>query len=193
MNKAERTKNWIIFQSAALFNKKGMAGTSLSDIMEVTKMAKGGIYGNFENKDEICIESFRYLTNSTARQLDEAAAKGKTAKARFYNLLGFYRGNKMHEGGCPILNFGVEADDTHPHMKEEVKKVIRRAQKRICDIVSKGVDDGEISPAIHPRNFSIKVFALIEGAILCRRILDTDEQMNIVLASIKSEFDSHVL
>jgi AcrR family transcriptional regulator len=193
MSKAERTKNWIIQQSASLINKKGMAGTSVSDIMEVTKMAKGGIYGNFENKDEICIESFKYLTDCSGRQLDEAVAKGETAKARFYSLLDFYKSNKIHEGGCPILNFGVEADDTHPQMNEQVKKVIRRAQKRIYDIVSKGVDEGEISPDIHPKNFSIKIFALIEGAILCRKILGNDEQMKIVIASIKSEFESYLL
>jgi AcrR family transcriptional regulator len=193
MNKAERTKNWIIQQSASLINKKGMAGTSLSDIMEVTKLAKGGIYGNFENKDEICIESFKYLTDRSGVQLDEAAAKGKTAKERFYNLLDFYKTRKMQEGGCPILNFGVEADDTHPEMKEHVKRVIRRSQKRICDIISKGVDEGEISPDIHPKNFSIKVFALIEGAILCRKILGNDEQMKIVIESVISEFNTYLL
>jgi AcrR family transcriptional regulator len=193
MNKAERTKNWIIRQSASLINKKGMAGTSLSDIMEVTKLAKGGIYGNFENKDAICLESFRYLTNNTAVELDEAAAKGKTAKEKFYSVLDFYKGNKIQEGGCPILNFGAEADDTHPEMKEEVKKVIRRAQKRIFNIISNGVETGEISPKIHPKNFSIKVFALIEGAILCRKVLDNDEQMKIVIAAIKSEFDTYLL
>ncbi|MEZ0131178.1 TetR family transcriptional regulator [Flavobacterium sp. LBUM151] len=61
MSKADRTRQFIIEASAPLINKKGMAGTSLSDIMEVTKLAKGGIYGNFESKEEICRESFLYL------------------------------------------------------------------------------------------------------------------------------------
>ena len=40
MSKAERTKQFIIEKSAPIINKKGMAGTSLSDIMEATKLAR---------------------------------------------------------------------------------------------------------------------------------------------------------
>ena len=57
--KAERTRQFIIEASAPIINKKGVAGTSLTDIMEATKLAKGGIYGNFENKEEICKEIFQ--------------------------------------------------------------------------------------------------------------------------------------
>ena len=131
MNKAERTRRFIIEKSSSIINKKGMAGTSLSDIMEATKLAKGGIYGNFDSKDEICVASFHYLTETLAHQLDRAVLNGKTASEKFFNLLNAYKSNKDTEGGCPILNFGVEADDTHPLMKENVKIAIRSSQKRI--------------------------------------------------------------
>ena len=130
MNKAERTRRFIIEKSASIINRKGMAGTSLNDIMEATKLAKGGIYGNFESKDEICVESFLYLTETLAHQMDRAVAAGKTAREKFFNLLEVYKGNKNTEGGCPILNFGVEADDTHPHMKENVKRAIRSVPEK---------------------------------------------------------------
>lgn len=191
MNKAERTRRFIIEQSAPIINKKGMAGTSLSDIMEATKLAKGGIYGNFESKDEICRESFLYLTENLAQQLDRAVLTGQNAKEKFYNLLNAYKGIKT-EGGCPILNFGVEADDTHPDMKENVKKVIRASQKRIYDILADGIANNEISSDLNPKNFSIKVFAMIEGAILCGRVLESSEQMWIVLDAIRHEFEDYV-
>ena len=50
MTKSEKTRRFIIEQSAAIFNKKGIAGTSISDLMESTKLAKGGIYGNFDER-----------------------------------------------------------------------------------------------------------------------------------------------
>lgn len=192
MNKAERTRRFIIEQSAPIINKKGMAGTSLSDIMEATKLAKGGIYGNFESKDEICAESFLYLTENLGQQLDRAVLLGQTAKEKFSNLLNAYKGIKT-EGGCPILNFGVEADDTHPVMKENVKKVIRSAQKRFFDILANGIANNEISSDLDPKNFSIKVFAMIEGAILCGRVLESNEQMGIVLAAIQHEFETYLI
>ncbi|ETZ24139.1 TetR/AcrR family transcriptional regulator [Pedobacter sp. V48] len=192
MNKAERTKRFIIEKSASIINKKGMAGTSLSDIMGATKLAKGGIYGNFESKDEICVASFLYLTETLADQLNRAVLRGRTAKEKFLNLLDAYKEIINTEGGCPILNFGVEADDTHPGMKENVKKAIRSSQKRFFDIISDGIANNEISATVNPKNFSIKVFAMIEGAILCRRVLESDEQMRIIHEAIKLEFESYL-
>lgn len=192
MNKAERTRRFIIEQSAPIINKKGMAGTSITDIMEATRLAKGGIYGNFESKDEICKEAFLYLSDSLTRQLDLALNKEKTARGRLFALLDAYQGAKMTEGGCPILNFGMEADDTHPFMKQQVKKLIHKSQERIFNILAEGIASKEISAELDPRNFSIKVFAMIEGAILCRRVLDSDEQMKIIFDAVKQDFDSYL-
>ncbi|MBS7229476.1 TetR/AcrR family transcriptional regulator [Flavobacterium psychroterrae] len=193
MSKAERTRQFIIETSAPIINKKGMAGTSLSDIMEATKLAKGGIYGNFENKEEICKESFLYLRTQLSTKLNNAVAEGKSAKEKLFNLLNVYANDLNTADGCPILNFGTEADDTNPVMKEQVKKAIHSAQSRFFTIVEDGIKNKELSSAVNPKHFSIKVFAMIEGAILCRKILGSDEQMKIVLESIKTEFESYML
>jgi AcrR family transcriptional regulator len=193
MNKGEKTRKFIIEKSAYIINKKGMAGTSISDIMEATKLAKGGIYGNFESKDEICIESFSYLAGSLSKELDKAAMQGNSAKERFFNLLDFFKGNSTIEGGCPMLNFGVESDDTHPQMRKNVKEAIRAAQGRIFRILSDGIANNEISPSINPKHFSIKVFALLEGGILCGRVLESDEQMKIIIGTIKKEVETYLI
>jgi len=193
MSKADRTRQFIIEASAPLINKKGMAGTSLTDIMEVTKLAKGGIYGNFESKEEICRESFLYLRSQLAGKLDAAVAQGTSAKARLFNLLSVYENDKNMMDGCPILNFGAEADDTNPAMKEQVKNAIRAAQKRFYTIIQDGINAKEISTEINPEHFSIRIFAMIEGGILCRKILGNNDQMMVVLESIKEEFEKYVL
>lgn len=193
MSKADRTRQFIIEASAPLINKKGMAGTSLSDIMEVTKLAKGGIYGNFESKEEICRESFLYLRSQLAGKLDAAVAQGTSAKARLFNLLSVYENDQNMMDGCPILNFGAEADDTNPVMKEQVKTAIRAAQKRVYTIIQDGINNKEVSAEINPEHFSIKFFAMIEGGILCRKVLGDNHQMVIILESIKNEFEKYVL
>ena len=193
MSKAERTRQFIIETSAPIINKKGMAGTSLSDIMQATKLAKGGIYGNFENKEEICMESFFYLRTQLASKLDLAVSRGKSAKEKLFNLLDIYVDGKNITEGCPILNFGVEADDTNPVMREQVKKAILSAQKRFFTIIEEGIQNKELSVEMNPEYFSINTFAMIEGAILCRKVLGNDNQMNIVVQSIKNEFEKYVL
>jgi len=43
MSKAEATKTRIIEQAAVPFNRQGFAGASMSDLMRVTGLQKGGI------------------------------------------------------------------------------------------------------------------------------------------------------
>lgn len=192
MSKAERTRAFIIEASAPIINKKGMAGTSLTDIMEATKLAKGGIYGNFESKEEICVESYFYLTRNLADKLNTAVSKGGTAREKLFNLLDAYQENACNFGGCPILNFGTEADDTHPQMKALIKKSIESAQNRFFTIVSDGISNGEIAQKIDANVFSVKLFAMIEGAVLCTKVLENDQQMKIVVKAIKEEFETYL-
>src|ERR1700722_8888899 len=60
ISKAERTRQFIIEKTAPIFNKKGYAGTSLSDITAATGLTKGSIYGNFADKDEVALAAFDY-------------------------------------------------------------------------------------------------------------------------------------
>lgn len=192
MSKAERTRQFIIEAAAPIINKKGVAGTSLSDIMEATKLAKGGIYGNFESKEEICVEAFLYLRSNLASKLDLAVSQGNSAQSKFFNLLDVYRNDVSMMEGCPILNFGTEADDTNPVMKEHVKKAAFSSQKRFFTILENGIKNKELSSDLNPEAFSIKIFAMVEGAILCGKLVG-NQQMVIVLDSIKEEFKRYVL
>ena len=75
-SKAERTRNFIIERTAEVFNKKGYAGTSMSDITKATGLTKGSIYGNFENKEEVALAAFEYncarISKSISDQVDKA-------------------------------------------------------------------------------------------------------------------------
>ncbi|TDW51800.1 TetR family transcriptional regulator [Flavobacterium sp. 270] len=193
MSKAERTRQFIIETSAPIISKKGMAGTSLSDIMEATKLAKGGIYGNFENKEEICMESFLYLRAQLRNKLDTAVSQGKSAQEKLFNLLAIYEKEENMADGCPILNFGIEADDTNPMMKEQVKSAINSAHNRFFTIINNGINNKELSPELDAEKFGIKIFAMIEGAILCRKMMSDNKQMLVITESIKEEFKKYVI
>jgi len=189
MTKAEKTRQFIIEKAAPIFNQKGMAGTSISDIMEATKLAKGGVYGNFENKDEICLEAFTYLTRSLAAALNQSMEGKTSAKDKLFALLDFYRDRlfKSASGGCPILNFGAEADDTNPLIKQRVEAAINNSQNRIADAVRAGIENGEFKAGFDPEVFAIKMFTMIEGAILVSRVQGSNRHMELITDLLKAE------
>lgn len=192
MSKSERTKQFIIEQSAAIINKKGVSGTSISDLMEATKLAKGGIYGNFESKEEICLEAFHYLSGSIGRGLDNAIAGKPTAKEKLFALLDHYlaRIATSEMGGCPLLNFGLEADDTNPQIRQEVAKAIKRSQQRIFKVLEEGKANGEFGRKIDSSLIALKMFTMIEGAIFTARVTGNTTTMKTIVDVLKNEIDS---
>jgi len=60
LTKAELTTQYIIETVAPIFNKNGYAATSMSDLTKATGLTKGAIYGNFKNKEDLAIASFKH-------------------------------------------------------------------------------------------------------------------------------------
>ncbi|MFD2571925.1 TetR/AcrR family transcriptional regulator [Spirosoma soli] len=193
MSKAERTRQSIIEKAAPIFNQKGMAGTAISDIMQATNLAKGGVYGNFENKDEICFEVFNYLLKKLSTEIDSYVQRGTTAREKLFYFLDFYRDNLLRSdlGGCPILNFGVEADDTNPVIKQRVNQAIKGMQSSISDLVKQGTANGEFQDNFNADQFALKMFALLEGGMLIGRIQNSTQQMELITDMLKAEIDHH--
>src|SRR5881398_2782777 len=117
MRDPERTREHIVRQAAELFNRRGFAGTSLSDIMAATGLQKGGIYGHFRSKEELALEAFDFAVRQMADRF-AAALEGKTdAVGRLRAIAGVFAElpvNPPVPGGCPMMNASVENDDGNP-------------------------------------------------------------------------------
>ena len=191
MSKAERTRQFIIEKAAPIINRKGMAGTSISDIMEATQLAKGCLYGNFVNKDEICLEAFNYLIRQFVNEREALLSEHTSAKEKLFVYLDYFKEGKYRKeyGGCPVLNFGTESDDTNPEIKERVHQVIQTSQKYLGNLLMIGISNGEFQPEINAGRLALKYYAMLEGAVLISQVNNDDKQMDEIITLIKEEVD----
>src|SRR5580704_10118479 len=58
--RGEATRRRIVEQSAAVFNRHGYSGTSMSDLMAATGLEKGGLYRHFASKEDLAAAAFDY-------------------------------------------------------------------------------------------------------------------------------------
>lgn len=197
MKKGARTKQFIVSQAAPLFNMRGAAGTSVQDIMAATQLAKGGLYGNFDTKEEILLASFEHMMGVIGERLREVlGAAGSMASAQLYALIDFYRAYALDPviaGGCPILNFGVEADDMIPVLRERLAEQVLYYQRRIQEIADEGVRRGEFRRDWDTHRFAIRMFAIIEGGILLARICQDGGQMDVLMDGVKEEIAVQII
>jgi AcrR family transcriptional regulator len=189
MTKAERTRQYIIRKTAPLFNKKGYEATSLSDLIGITGLTKGALYGNFKDKEEISMEAFKYSMQKVRDLVSKEMEGSVTYKQQLFALLDFYSNyvfNPPIAGGCPLLNNAVEADDFHTSMRRVVVKELLRTVDFIASLLSKGVEACEFKAEIKPHELAYSFFCSVEGAIVFSRIERSREPMDIVVRHCKS-------
>ena len=169
MSKAEKTKAFIVEKTAPIFNTKGYAGTSLSDMTEATGLTKGSIYGNFRNKDEVALAAFDHNLQKLRSIIREEMAKKTTARDQLLAYIKIYDNFLKYPfpvGGCPIMNTTVEADDTHPALKSKASDAILTWKDQIIGLLKKGLTNKEFRPGINQEQTALTIIAMIEGAIL---------------------------
>jgi TetR/AcrR family transcriptional repressor of nem operon len=195
MTKAERTRQFIIEQSAPLFNIKGIAGTAMSDIMAATKMAKGGIYGHFESKDALSCAVVDYCLNTVNEKVSAGLSNAKTSVEKLLHFIEHFADTDkpVIEGGCPMLNFGLEADDTNPAIKQKIQRSIKASQALLIKIIENGKASGEFKPDWNTREFAVKMFAMLEGGNLMARVGNNNEPMNIIVKILREEIQAQRL
>lgn len=184
MTKKERTRQFIIEQAAPLFNQKGFAGTSLHDIMEMTGLKKGGIYGNFESKEEIAVASFEYAVDTVTEKVKMRADQKLKSYDKLQVVIDFYRNyltNPPIDGGCPILNTSIEADDTNPRLKNRVIKALDNWRGSMAGTIRKGIQHKEIKSTVDAEEFATIFIATLEGGIMMSKVYNKISPLNTVL------------
>lgn len=167
MTKAEKTRETIIEKVSVVFNKQGYYGTSLSDLIKVTGLSKGSIYGNFKDKEEVAIEAFKYNINKLKDSFRSQISMYTNSVDKLLAYTEVYHRDideHIERGGCPLLNTMVEADDTGGELKVMAVRIIKDWKKRIVSLVEEGLENDEIKPGTDPDVIADLMISIFEGA-----------------------------
>lgn len=188
MSKAERTRQFIVEKTAPIFNIKGYAGTSVSDMTEATGLTKGSIYGNFADKNEVALAAFEHNWKCVQAAVRAEMDKRKTCKDKLLTFARVYenfQSNAFPEGGCPLLNTAVEADDTHPRLREKAAAALQGWKKNIVALIEAGVAGKEFRADVDAEQTALTLIALIEGAIMMARLTGNARHRKAVMPAVK--------
>lgn len=188
MSKAARTREFIIEKTAPLFNVKGYAGTSLNDMTNATGLTKGSIYGNFTNKDEVALAAFDYNLKCVDDIIRQEMSKHSTIQDKLLVYTQVYENFLKYPfpiGGCPILNTAIEADDTHPELKEKAADAINDWKSNITQLIQNGIDKGEFRPEVNAEQTALTMIAMIEGGIMITKLTGKLNYRKAVMQSVE--------
>lgn len=187
-SKAERTRAFIIEKTAPVFNKKGFAGTSLSDLTTATGLTKGCIYGNFNNKDEVALAAFDFNFERVNAFVKDRILSKEHAIDRLLTYPHIYRDFlkiPFLEPGCPILNTSTEADDTHPQLKKKVAAALAYWKKAIENQVKRGIERREIKATTDATEIAVVIISMIEGAVMQAKVTGRSTELRVAMAFLE--------
>lgn len=190
LTKSERTRLYIIEKASHIFNKKGFHGTSMSDILEATGLAKGGVYGNFKSKEEIVIEAFEYSFRKVADEQTIRIKAKDNAIDKLISIIDYYYDypeNSPTEGGCPMLNYTSHSDDSLPELKKAVGRAIRIMLDTIQKIIEKGQKYKQINSSIDAELAADLFYSRIEGALMLAKATGNTAKLNRLLEEMTKE------
>jgi len=187
--RSEATRNFIIETTAEVFNKKGYAGTSIADLEKITKLTKGSIYGNFENKEQVALAVFDYNLDRVHHKVKEGISKSSGYKAKILSYLTTYAG-LQNTGGCPMQNTGVEADDTHEVLRERAAAGFMRWKEDLVSLINNGIAANEFKAGTEAEKIAVMFISLIEGGILMSRTTRNRAYFETVIGLAKDTIET---
>lgn len=170
--RSEKTRQFIIESVAELFNKQGLAGTSITDIEKATGLTKGSVYGNFENKDALALEVLEYNIKMKQDLIQKQVDQCENWRQRLevHVKIHFPKANAIFTpGGCPLQNSVVEYDDTNHFLCAKAGKGFQDWVSRIEAIIQGGKVAKEFKKDVDANLQALHIISLIEGASLLAR------------------------
>ena len=197
ISKSEKTTKYIIKTVAPIFNRKGYAATTMSDLTAATGLTKGAIYGNFKNKEELAIKSFNFSVNQVLKSISTHQNKNKSPLQKLYLITDFYKNYydfSKKIGGCPILNTGVNSKNKNNKLHHEVMLIIDKTQLNIAKLIEQGIKNGVIKRTVNSKKFAKRLYSHIQGAVFMAFTMNEANYLDIAVEDmnliIKNELEN---
>ncbi len=181
----------IIETAAQLFNKKGYASTTVTDILLATGLARVGFYNNFRSKDEIARVALEYNQQAVMLALEKMLVRASNFRGQLEALIEFYENYQSFpvvEGGCPILN--VISTEALPGLGQIALTGLNNLVKRVQLILKNGKTAGEFRSELEESQEANLIVAAIKGGMEMSQLSGKPEQLSAVLALLRVHFDN---
>ena len=139
---AQLKKDAVLAEAAALFNVKGYHATSLTEVADRLKFTKTAIYYYVKNKNDLLYQTYV----KSLDEIDQATIDAETNGSNGLEKLCQYVQSKafVHPEASALLN-EIDAIE-NAKRRDEIRKRLSGANKRIAVWITQGIDDGSIAP-----------------------------------------------
>jgi AcrR family transcriptional regulator len=186
--KGEKTRAFIVQKASRLFNTRGYAASSISDVMAETGLKKGGIYNHFETKEDLMRGAFDFAIQEMGNEYFNAIARHSSYANKLVAIVDVVQRvaeQELMPGGCPIMNAAIEVDDTDPILREKVQMAMDSLLNLLRSIVREGVTSGEFNETLDVDYVATVWISTLEGALMLSKLYGQTKPMEFARKHLK--------
>jgi len=194
--KGIQTRRKIITESLQLFSVKGYFNTSVSDILAVSGLTKGGLYGHFASKEDIWYavyeEAVSIWKGIVFKGIRNNSDPLKRIEKFIENDMRDYLGTDVFEGGCFFLNMLVELSGQSASMSKQILRGFVRLSGLLRSWLQEADQKGMLRENLDLKEVSNFIIISLNGAAALyissrdRNILDqTVQQLRFYIEQLK--------
>jgi len=156
----------IVERAAGLFAERGIAGTSVDEVLAAAKAGKGQFYHYFRNRDELAAAAVGYRCAQVVDGLTDALGDVSSLAGLEQALAAFIAGfEQMGMPGCPIGTLAAEIADRNEDARRQAAAGFEAWEQLLADALERMRQRGELRADTEPVALATGLLASIEGGM----------------------------
>jgi AcrR family transcriptional regulator len=157
----------IVERAADLFAERGIAGTSVDEVLAAAKAGKGQFYHYFRNRDELAAAAVGYRCAQVVDGLTQALGDVSSLAELEQALAGFIAGfEQTGLPGCPIGTLATEVAGRNEAARMQAAAGFGAWERLLADALERMRQRGELRTDAQPAVLATGLLASIEGGMV---------------------------
>src|SRR6266498_576502 len=157
----------IVERAAELFAERGIAATSVDEVLAAAGAGKGQFYHYFRSRDELAAAAVGHRCAQVVAGLTQALGGVSSLAGLEQALAGFVAGfEQMGMPGCPIGTLATEVAGRNEAARLQAAAGFDAWEQLLADALARMRDRGELRADASPAVLATALLASIEGGMV---------------------------
>lgn len=157
----------IVERAAELFAERGVAGTSLDEVLAAAGAGKGQLYHYFRGRDELVEAAVAHRCTQVLAGLTQALGTVASLAELERALAGFVGGfEQLGLPGCPIGSLATEVAEHNEGARLKAAAAFDAWEQLLADALERMRERGELCADASPAALATVLLASIEGGMV---------------------------
>jgi AcrR family transcriptional regulator len=183
----------IVQRAAELFAERGIAGTSLDEVLAAAGVGKGQFYHYFRSRDELAAAAVGHRCAQVVSGLTGTLGGVSSMTALEQALAGFVDDfERTGLAGCPIGSLSTEVSGRNEEARRHTAAGFDAWEKLLADVLERMRERGELREDAVPAALATGLLASLEGGMVLSQARRDMASLRVALQAGLAQVRAHL-